>query len=267
MGARNSTWSGLPLLLGGLACIAPAAEPPPASHLPAGQIPALVQSDPAAGLPNGGRMFCAPVAVSNSLMAIFADEFGREGMTQLDLVLLLASDGYMYTHPEKGTKPGQLLRAVQRFVRKRGIADFSLRFQGLRDHEHQFGRGFHKPQLRWIQSSLARGAGVWLNIGWYHFDPNTAVYQRHDGHWLTAVGYGLDARGEPDPDMLVVLDPRTAGLSHVKLTPRRSGTIEGASKNFAFPANGIYQLETGLPLKKGADYALLDGVVVLSLGE
>lgn len=267
MGARNPLLAGLPLLFCGMASLVPGAEPLPTSHACDEAIRAFVQSDPAAALPNGGRMYCAPVAVSNSLMAIFADDFRREGISHLDLVKVLASDGYMYTDPEQGTKPGHILRGLQRFIRKRGVADFAVRFQGLRDHENEFGPGYHKPELRWIQSNIARGAGVWLNVGWYDFDAETGTYLRDKGHWLTAVGYGKDAAGKPDPEILVVLDPRLAGRLHVKLSALEKGTIEGASKSFVFPAEGVYQLKTGLPLKKGSDCALLDAVVVLRVGE
>jgi hypothetical protein len=233
---------------------------------PVAGMPSFQQHDPAAELPNGGRMYCAPAAASNPLAMLFARELEREGLDQADLVRRLAAEGSMYTDPRKGTRaPNQFLRGIARFVRDQGVKDFSLRIEGLRDHAREFGPGHRKPRLETIRSRLAAGAAVWLNIGWYGYDPESGIYERDDGHWLTVVGYGADAEGKAEPGVLTVLDSRLPGRFHLGTKLLTEGTVEGASRNFRFPARGVYQIKSGLPLKRGVDCALLDAVVVLRI--
>lgn len=256
----------LPLLVSGVVLTSAIADGEPAQLEPAAGLPSFLQTDPAAGLPNGGRMYCAPVAISNSLMVLFARELGPQGIDQVGLIKLLASRGYMYTDPKKGTRaPNQVLRAVRKFLRKRGVEDFSLRLVGIRDCDREFARGHLKPSLQTIRSSLASGAAVWLIVGWYDHDPESGVYQRSDGHWVTAVGYGTDPAGRPDPGFLSIHDPRLGGRLRIGMRLLGEGRIEGASPDYRFPAQGIYQLATGLPLKRGADCALLEAVVILKI--
>jgi len=256
--------TGFLLVLSGLLALSGRAGPLPRQLVPPPGLPSFLQTDPAAGLPNGGKMYCAPVAVSNSLAAMFADELRQQGVDQTGLIKLLAADGYMYTDPEKGTRaPNQLLRAVQRFVRKRGVDDFTLRMVGIRDCDREFGRGHRKPSLQTVHEALAAGAAVWLNLGWYDHDPETGIYQRDDGHWVTAVGYDMGLVEVKKPGFLLIHDPRVVGRLQVGTRALTTGRIEGASRNYEFPAKGIYRLTPGLPLKRGTDCALLDAVVIL----
>ena len=59
-------------------------------------IPDLTQTDPRGNFPAGGVTYCGPVAVSNSLWALFGKEYeARETFTQFDLVHELASQPFM----------------------------------------------------------------------------------------------------------------------------------------------------------------------------
>lgn len=259
-------------VLGWLSCGSGNADPKfiATRYLPERRVPDLTQNDPKGGFMDGGKAYCGPVAVSNSLMAMFGDDLEWDGMNQYDLVNQLASVGYMNTHRKHGTHLNQFLRGVQRFVRERGVAEFSLRFQGFRRHEREFGPGLRRPQLKWIQSYLAAGGAVWLMVGWYTFDSETMEFERIGGHWVTAVGFGEDAFGRPDPDILIIHDPApVAGprpaREFVKMTPLTEGTLVLEVEHRVFPAKGIYQLEGGMHVKSSADHALLDGVVGLHL--
>jgi len=254
------------LVLPGLVALSGQAGQLPRRLVPPPGLPSFLQTDPTAGLPNGGRMYCAPVAVSNSLAVMFAAELKEQGLHQVGLIKLLASNGYMCTHPERGTRmPNQLLRAVQRFVRKRKVDDFTLRMVGIRDCDREFSRAHRKPSLQTIHEALAGGAAVWLNVGWYDHDPETGIYQRDDGHWVTAVGYDMGSGETQEPGFLLIHDPRVGGRLQVGTRALTVGRIEGSSRDYEFPAKDIYQLTSGLPLKRGTDCALLDAVVILRI--
>lgn len=214
-------------------------------------------------------MYCAPVAVSNSLMALFGEDLKWEGITQFDMVKTLASVGYMNTHRQHGTHLNQLMRGVERFVRERGVEDFTVRFQGYLPHERRYGPPLRRPELRWIQSHLAKGGAAWLCVGWYTYDGEKKEYTRTGSHWVTVAGYGADAHGEEDPEMLIIHDPSsTTGRrwqqEYVKLIRLTEGTLIGVREHQKLRAPGIYRLADGMHIHPEADVALLDGVVGLN---
>ncbi|NNC89991.1 MAG: hypothetical protein HKN82_16155 [Akkermansiaceae bacterium] len=240
----------------------------PGRFMPAREVPDLTQTDPAGNFPMGGRYHCGPVAVSNSLWAIFGDDLQWEGVSQYDLANRLGSLGYMNTRKRTGTRVNPLMHGVQRFLRERGVRDYYLKFQGYREHERALSAGTHPPRLRWIQAALARNGSVWLSVGWYKIDPAKDEYRRITGHWVTAVGYGAGRDGEAQPDVLAIHDPGPAAgtgpsRQFIRLTPLASGTLLGASRGNACKANGIYRLGGDMYVKRGADCALLDGAAVL----
>lgn len=228
--------------------------------------PAFIQTEPAGEFPNRGLYYCAPVTVSNSLMVLFAPELEEKQLKQTGLIEQLADRGYMCVNPEVGIRgPNLLLRAVERFVSNHGVRDHSLELVGIRSCQRRFSSGFRKPRLRMIHENLAAGAAVWLSIGWYEYSEETGIYKRDSGHWITAVGYGTNAEGKPDPRFLSVHDPRMSDCLKVGLRPLEQGRIEGASPNFSFSAQGVCELDTGFPMKSGADIALLEAAVILKI--
>ena len=150
------------------------------------------------------------------------------------------------------------------------MKDFSVKFQGYLKHERQLGGGLQRPQLRWIQAHLAKGGAAWLSVGWYTYDPATKTYERVGGHWVTAVGFGVDENGEPDPAMLIVHDPSPAAgkgptREYVRLSVLTQGMVKGAQEHVDLQARGLYRLGGGMHVHAEADCALLDGVVGLAV--
>ena len=239
-------------------------------HVPSeGRIPDLTQTDPKGGFAGGGRSFCGPVAVSNSLMAMFARDLTWNDVTQYDLVNELASRSFMNTDAEKGTSVTQLMRGVDLYLKQRGEKDYYLKFQGWRRHEIRFRTGVNEPRLNWIKSCLTHGGAVWLNIGWYRVEED-GVYKRVGGHWITAVGHGTNPFGDPDPSYLTVHDPAPrAGYDpnpdFVKTERLEGGRLVGTMRNLPRPAKNLYKLTGGMHVKRGMDFALLDGAVALML--
>jgi len=249
------------------------AEPgfPPVVQPAGNAIPDLTQTDPKGNFPGRGATYCGPVAVSNSLWAFFGREYEwREEFTQYDLVRKLASQPFMNIEVSRGCTVKQLTRGVDTYLRERGEKNYYLKFQGWRPHDHRYATGLFQPRLSWIKRILsAERSAVWLNVGWYCETPDKGPPRRIGGHWVTAVGYGIDEKGHPDPDCLIIHDPaQRAGppaREFVKLSRIRGGVLTGVYENLPRPASGFYLMEGGMHLKAGAHHAVLDGAVGLVL--
>ncbi|KPK57907.1 MAG: hypothetical protein AMK73_09680, partial [Planctomycetes bacterium SM23_32] len=209
---------------------------PPVYTAVVNQIPDMLQTDPHARLPDGGKAYCGPVAVSNSL--VWLDAVGFPDMVpdvrspsaaQADLARLLGSAGYMNTDPTAGTGPAGVLLGVQRYVRERLYQYERLEYQGWRPHPAEFRTGVAVPELSFMQEGILGAGAVWVNIGWYTYDRRRDEYRRVGGHWVTMVGYGEDEEGRPHPHIIIVHDPAPrAGVhpahEYVLLRQIQSGT-------------------------------------------
>lgn len=243
----------------------------PASIVPqAKAIPDLTQTDSKGKFAGGGRMFCGPVAVSNSLWALYGKDCQLEGLTHYDLVNKLASQQFMNTQPTKGTTVKQLMSGADTYLQGRGEKNYFLKFQGWRVSSQRYQSGVSAPRLQWIKDILSeKRSAVWLNVGWYRHLPDNGPLKRISGHWVTAVGYGKDAKGKLDPHCLIIHDPAPrAGPSrsqYIKLRKIESGVLTGLFTNLPRSARNYYLMEGDMRLKRGADYAVLDGAVGLVL--
>jgi len=242
-------------------------------------IPDLMQTDKRANFPGGGTQYCSLVAVSNSLMWFDSNGFpdlvqnsGELLTDQIKLVKLLASKSYMNTSLEYGTGTTKLVRGVRKYIQERGYEIAQLEYQGWRKHPEEIRTRFPVPQLNWIKQGILGNGSIWLNVGWYKYNPSKDEYTRIAGHWVTLVGYGKDGNGQANPEILILHDPspRTGkGFSNEYATVSRirSGTLVGEWVGLPRSAAGYYKLTGGMHIKRGADFAILDGAVVLKLKE
>ena len=224
-----------------------------------------------------GAQYCAPVAVSNSLM--WLDDNGFDDWVapdttdrkkdQFDTIVELGSPSYMNTSLVSGTGVYNLTWGVHNYVLDRGYEYIRLEYQGWRYHSPQFSTGIDVPNLDWVKRGIEGYGSVWLNVGWYTYDAASDEYTRVGGHWLTLVGYGHDGSGE-DPRYLVVHDPGSGGgLANEYIFPERinSGTLRGPYEGLPRSAVGFHKLiwTAGMHVSSSADPAILDGVVVLEM--
>lgn len=222
-------------------------------------VPDFTQTEVKGSSFGNGQQFCAPAAVSNSLMWL-----GAEATSQADLVRLLASPDYMNTNLKIGTGTSELLRGVDRFVRERFGAYQALTYQGWRKHPERFSDNRKVPTIAFMSRGVAERAAAWINIGWYRVNASEGAYVRVGGHWVTLVGYDIDNQ------QLIINDPSPrAGTDHsshsVPFRQLTGGRLTG--KKFGLPTNaaGYLQLGRGLHLHPRADTAIIDGVVLLEL--
>jgi hypothetical protein len=217
------------------------------------EIPDFTQSRITGWQYGHGSEYCAPVAVSNSLM--WMTDLSSE---QADLAKLLASGRYMNTDIWKGTTTTKLLRGVDAIARDLLGGYVSLEYQGWKKHPVQFSTGTKVPDIHWITDGISKDSAVWLNVGWYQYDRVNDIYHRVGGHWVTLVGY--------DDSILIIHDPAPrAGQSfaneHVYTARIGSGILTGRLSGLPRPARGYLLLGKGMHLKSIADVAIVDGAV------
>jgi hypothetical protein len=239
--------------------------------------PDLLQTDPEAKFPDNGAYYCGPVAVSNSLVWLgkqgFPELVPGKGSTRHKQIELGRSLGeaMRVSKESEGTSTADLIASVRHHVEQCGYDCEKLEYQGAARLPKGMKRNARHPSLDWIKSGISRPASAaWLNLGWYRYDPQTDEYTRFSGHWVTLVGYGVDSHGTQDPSYLIVHDPSPRagkGTSHESflLEPLTQGTM--ITKTGAKHAAASYhKIKSGIRLKKGADAAILDGVVLLVVG-
>ena len=184
---------------------------------------------------------------------------------------MLGSKKYMNTNLKTGTGAGGLLEGLARYVQDKGYEYRYLKFQGWREHSGRFTLGKAIPELEWIKSGINGNSAVWLNVGWYKYNSSSDEYARTGGHWVTLVGYGVDEKGKRDPAVLIIHDPapRCGKDQHeyVRMKLIGSGRLTGKNSGLPRQARGFYEMAGGMHVKNTADLGILDGAVVLKMGE
>ena len=219
-----------------------------------GSIPDFTQTDVG---PGAGQQFCAPTAVSNSLIWLMG---GRGNQAQL--VTLLASSSYMNTSLKNGTGTSGVLRGVHRYVNEHLGGYRTLSYQGWRKHPAKFGTGTRVPTIGFVERGVHRRSAAWINVGWYRRGETQREYRRVGGHWVTLVG--IDTRKR----QIIINDPApraSNGQEYVTYRQLLGGRLVGKKQGLPTDAKGYLELGTGMHLHRKADTAIIDGVVLLEL--
>jgi hypothetical protein len=240
--------------------------------------PDFCQTDKEGHFDDGGRKFCGPVAVSNSLMCLAQNGFPRliedkepPKQAQIELIRTLGSAGYMATEGADGTGTQHLMQGAAKYVTEHGYQFAKLEYRGWRTASKELKPTQERPSLKWVSEAVAnpRGAAC-VNIGWYTHDAATDTYTRHGGHWMTATG----ASPEPNDSLITLHDPaprsgagKVTHHAHVELLT--SGTLTGTSDHKSTNAAGLFVIRDGIVFKqvvKGEKtYPIIDGIVVMVL--
>lgn len=245
--------------------------------------PDFSQTDPDGEFEGDGSNYCAPVAISNSLMYLARHGFPNLAATdmsvkaaQIDLVQSLATTDYVDTNAKIGTTPAKILIGLTAYLADCGYESATLEYQGWREVPDRFDQGETHPDLDWIRHGIDQpGGGVWLNVGWYKYDSDSDEYLRCGGHWVTLVGYGVDADGDEDNGAFVIHNPlakNSGSTSHdiIYLKAIESGTLTATGqyriKGLPQPANGYYEITGALGTPSGYT-AILDDAITLDMGE
>lgn len=215
------------------------------------EIPDLLQTLESANFAGGGREFCAPVAVSNSLVWF---EKNTDTRYQIELVKKLSSPSYMNTNLDNGTNVAGLTQGVHKYAMERWGEYKTLEYSGWSRSPAQFRSPLDKPTLGWMTQTLHRKGGVWLNIGWYKREGEN--YRRTGGHWVTLVGY--------EQGKLIVNDPaprsgKSFSNHYVSVRILNGGQLISGKRTTS--ARGHFAIESGLSISTKGEFGIIDGAV------
>lgn len=219
------------------------------------EIPDLLQTLNSAGFAGDGQQFCAPVAVSNSLVWL---EENKDEQYQIDLVHKLSSPAYMNTNTVNGTNVFGVTQGVHKYAMERWGKYKTLEYSGWSKSPTQFRSNLNKPTLDWMTSALHRKGAVWLNIGWYNQEGIN--YRRAGGHWVTLVGY--------EQGTLVIHDPapragKTFSNQFISLNPLSGGKLINGARTTN--AQSHFVVTDGMNISSKGKFAIIDGAVKFEL--
>ena len=278
----NATRSGLVVLFA--LCAAALADSPPAMQPPR-VMPDLTQTAKDAKLPGEGKTYCGPVAASNALVWLACERFPQLTPTeagprdprnaQIEIAKVLGSRPFMNTSLEGGTGVNGVVQGLTRYVAERGF-EHTFTHQGWRKPPQGYASDGERIEPQWLRAQLKPNSIVLLNIGWYERTPGStgdgdgtaAEYNRYSGHWITLIGYGVDADGKSDADVLILHDsaPRAGPEgkpTYARLKPMQ-GKLTGSTRGLPRRAEGTWHLE-GMHRPSRAAAAIVDAVVCVEI--
>lgn len=239
-----------------------------------GKTPDLTQTNPAAGFAGGGSQYCCPVVVAN-VFCMWSENGADgllpplEGRTPLARHVFcakrLASELYMNTSLMNGTGVGGMIRGSQRYVDSHGKATLSVDYYGWRRGAPRESNRGDTPDAGWIRDTLEKPrSAVLLNVGWYK-EPSKHEYHRFGGHWVLLAAYDPTSENRY---FLVDPSPRagmTKSVHQVSLSQMAHGRLSGSKQGLPTYAAGRLRLIGDLKTKPGADAAIVDAAVALTL--
>ncbi|NNE24299.1 MAG: hypothetical protein HKN11_16995 [Rhizobiales bacterium] len=240
-------------------------------------MPDFTQTDPALGLPNGGRMYCAPVAAANALVWLSEDRgYSRllpvRGLSTTEKVASVArtlgETEYMSTAPKGGTSHHNFLTGLERYIEQANY-DARLRYRGRWQMKERFVDSLTPPDVNWIREQFDDGAAVWLAIGFYREGSASGDLRRVGGHIVTVAGHGVDADGSADRDTLILHDSDDTASTEIRrlylsFAELRRGTFVKRNGERAGDADGHIVVTKGYRLKSGI-IAIIDSAMSLEL--
>lgn len=240
--------------------------------------PDLLQTDRKANFTDNGVHYSGPVSASNIFVWLANNGFARlctpaesQKQSQIAMVHKLALPAYMATS-DAGSSPTEVMRGIKKYVSDAGYRCVRMEYQGWRSISKKFSVQSDIPQLEWMQEIISNPAGgLCINVGFYTYSKESHTFTRIGGHWVTAVGYGVDAKGNPDPYTIIIHDPsRRDGKSthhdYCRLWPINDGSILSGAKGLPISANGYYTIPS-LNIPKTSDIAVLDCAVGFVVGK
>ncbi|MEW8585873.1 MAG: hypothetical protein AB2531_08910, partial [Candidatus Thiodiazotropha sp.] len=228
-----------------------------ASDMFINEIPDYTQSNIIGKGTGDGQQYCGPVAISNTIIWLNKNRGNQE-----QLILKLASKPFMNTSLKNGTGVTGITRGIAKISNELFGGYKVLEYEGWRKHPKQYSTDVKLPSENRLTSAINQNSAAWLNIGWYRYNEANNEFIRIGGHWVTLVGskYG----------QFIIHDPAPRAGKHfsnefVDYSILRDGTLVGKKWGMPFPAKGLISLESGMHKKKGADFAIVDGVVYLEI--
>lgn len=221
------------------------------------EIPDFTQTNVTASNTGNGQQYCAPVAVSNSIVWL-----ANSKNEQIHFITKLASKKYMNTSLKNGTGTTGVLRGVEKISKELFGGYKVLEYEGWRKHPESYSNGIKVPRIKRIESIISRRSAAWINVGWYKYNSKKKEYRRIGGHWVTLVGSKGNRLIFDDPAPRAGREFSNEVVEYEKIS---DGMLVGKKSGLPTPAKGYLSLVKGMHIKSNADVAIIDGVVYLEI--
>ena len=215
-------------------------------------------------LPNGGKPYCGPTAISNILVYLdkngFPNLIEKENPTSQDQFNLIKLLGARYTKTslESGTEPINLMKGLEKYVKEKGY-DISIQWKGWTNGgKYSIGR---IPEQEWINKVIGKFSYAILQVGWYKYDPKNEFYERIGGHYVTGVDIKNNGIIIHDPSLRSGIESKD---ELCKFSQIKSGKLSGWEKYKERNATGYLKLE-GIKVKECADIGIVDGAFIFKI--
>lgn len=211
------------------------------------RMPDFSQTDRRLALPGGGSHYCVPVATANVLVWL-AEQRGYknlmpvQGLTTIEKVASVAtelgSDALMSTAPKGGTNLQKFVDGLSGFITKAGYRA-SLEAHGPWRYRNVARNNVGAPDMYKIRSEFARGAGVWISVGFFKQGNRAGDLEHIGGHMTTMAGFGVNKNGATDREVIILHDPddgHAASVQRRYLHPERirnASFIDSSGKQIA----------------------------------
>jgi len=225
-------------------------------------------------LPNHGREYCGPAAVSNAIAWL-----AMNGLTDLipeckdtknlndknnictsliNVIKTLGSAEYMKTALYAGTDPIDVLYGLERYILSCGYEPI-IEWKGYREGG-KFTRG-PIPDLKWMADGFDQDYNLVLEIGWYNYNTQRRSFIRNGGHYVTVTAIDLSSK----TPKLIVHNPSVGGGATPKpqvcsLREITGGSLAAWANYSDRPADGYYIIH-GLTMPYNAKIAIVEGVI------
>ncbi|MCI4667029.1 MAG: hypothetical protein MRZ79_02635 [Bacteroidia bacterium] len=237
------------------------------------ETPDLCQNDDAFPESAGTSDYCGPVATSNAFVWLDKNNYPKinpyanSKSGQIKMVLDLAKPKYMNTEEGSGTGPSKMISGIKKYLQDKGYSPKSIEMAGWKNSSDKIGS---KPKMDWIKKGILEHSMVFLNVGWYEYDANKNKYTRVGGHWVTAIGYGVDQNGNERSNYIIVHDPagragKNKSQQYVKLNKIANANLDTKRSSGPTNASGYYRASGTLKIKSIADRSILDNVVIVRM--
>ncbi|MFN3191767.1 MAG: BPL-N domain-containing protein [Aureliella sp.] len=253
---------------------------PPFQHSSASELtPDISQK----GFPNGH--YCAPCAAANLLF-----QFDNRGLLKLPeayraspnslgdlterqsgLALLLGNQDHMETLARNGTNRYRLINGLDKLVREQCNAELWVQYVGIRKYDRQSLAEQVRPRIlpvvgvprvHHLRKPLDEKKGVMILFGSYRQDPDhPEKLKRLGGHYVAAVGHGVDAAGQPDSQSFMLHDSNDGhhGIKYVQAKRFDSPIELWQDGERLVRSQNLVQL-VGAPIQRDGRIAILETV-------
>jgi hypothetical protein len=234
-------------------------------------VPDVMQMDPEGDLPFGGSYSCAPVSAANYLVWLADNGYpdlarpnDSEVQRVLDLARELGLPQYMNAQGG-GVSPRSYAGALEAYIEDNTQYDSQIDSWSWEHYSRDA-----PPDLDWLIDGLDEQGAVWLLVATCQESGAAGEHTCTKLHWVTLVGFGVDATGQADESYLIIhCSAPQSGTEllneYVRTEELREGMLRFTAAGIETAAAGFYHMVEGMMWPEAGEMPVIAGAVRLRL--